>query len=70
VALIVVSLVAAIPGVGRFLPSGLDGPALALATGQLSGAATADLASAVAGSLLLIGLVALGAWLSFRRQEL
>ena len=70
VALIVVSLVAAIPGVGRFLPSGLDGPALALATGQSSGAATADLGTAIAGSLVLIGLVALGAWLSFRRQEL
>ncbi len=33
-ALLLISLVAAIPPVGRWLPSGLDPPALALATGQ------------------------------------
>jgi len=67
-ALLVLSLLAAIPPVGRWLPSGLDGPALALATGKPF--EPADLASAIAGTLaIIVGCVAL-AWLSFRRQEL
>lgn len=69
-ALVGVSLVAAIPSVGRFLPSGLDSPALALATGQTDGLVVGDLATAVVGSAILIAAAAGGAWLSFRRQEL
>ncbi len=69
-ALVVVSLIAAIPAVGRFLPPGLDAPALALATGQTSGLAPDELATAVLGSALLIAGAGLAAWLSFRRQEL
>ena len=69
-ALVAVSLVAAIPAVGRFLPLGLDAPALALATGQTSRLASDELATAVVGSALLIAGAGLAAWLSFRRQEL
>ncbi len=68
VALIGVSLVAAIPPIGRWLPSGLDGPAMALASGApVDGG---DLASAVIGTTALIAVAIVAAWLAFRRQEL
>jgi ABC-2 type transport system permease protein len=70
VALIGLSLVSAIPSVGRFLPPGLDGPALALATGDTAGLAGDELATAVLGCVALIALVGLVSWLAFRRQEL
>lgn len=70
VALIGLSVVSAIPPVGRFLPPGLDGPALALATGRSAGFAGDELATAIAGCVALIALVGLGSWLAFRRQEL
>jgi ABC-2 type transport system permease protein len=69
-ALIGVSLISAIPGVGRFLPPGLDGPALALATGRVDGLTGGVLATAVGGSVVLIALAGLGSWLAFRHQEL
>jgi ABC-2 type transport system permease protein len=66
--LLLLSLVAAIPPVGRWLPSGLDGPALALATG--GSIEPTDLATALVGTIaIVVGCVGL-AWLSFRRQEL
>lgn len=68
VALIGLSIVAAVPQIGRWLPSGLDGQGLALATG-----APVDgemLATAVVGTVgIIVGAVVL-AWLAFRRQEL
>ena len=67
-ALLLISLVAAIPPVGRWLPSGLDPGALALATGQT--VAGADLASAIVGTVAIIVASVVGAWLSFRHQEL
>jgi ABC-2 type transport system permease protein len=68
VALIGVSLISAIPPIGRWLPPGLDGPAQALAAGlPVDGA---DLASAVVGTTALIAACVGAAWLSFRRQEL
>ncbi len=76
VALIGVSLVGALPTVGRFLPTGLLEPARALATGSTgaSGASGAldagELATAIAGTAALVAASALLAWLSFRRQEL
>ena len=69
-ALIGLSLVSAIPVVGRFLPPGLDGPALALAAGRVEGLAAGELATAIAGSVVLIALAGLGSWLAFRHQEL
>jgi ABC-2 type transport system permease protein len=68
VALLGISLVSAIPPVGRWLPPGLDGPAQALAAGlPVDGA---DLASATIGTVALIVACVGAAWLSFRRQEL
>ena len=69
-ALIGLSVISAIPVVGRFLPPGLDGPALALATDRIEGLASGELATAIAGSIGLIVLAGLGSWLSFRHQEL
>jgi hypothetical protein len=68
VALIGISIVAAIPQVGRWLPSGLDGPGLALATGAPVDGSV--LATAIAGTVaIIVGAVVL-AWLAFRRLEL
>ena len=67
-ALLVLSLVAAIPNAGRFLPGGLAGPAIALATG--APVATGDVLVPAVSTLVLIALALGGAWWSFRRQEL
>jgi len=68
VALLGLSVVAAIPGVGRYLPGGLADAAIALAAG--TPAEAGDVASAVLGSLLIVAVaLAIAAW-SFRRQEL
>jgi ABC-2 type transport system permease protein len=67
-ALLVLSIVAALPNVGRFLPGGLASPALALATGAPVDAA--DVAASVGGTVVLIMLcLGASAW-SFRRQEI
>lgn len=67
-ALLGLSIVAAIPQIGRWLPSGLDPPALALATG--TPVVTEDLATAIVGTVALIAVSGIGALLAFRRQEL
>lgn len=67
-ALIGVSIVAAIPPVGRWLPAGLDPSGIGLATG--GEVETAALATALAGTLLIIGGCIVASWLAFRRQEL
>jgi ABC-2 type transport system permease protein len=68
IALLVLSIVSAIPQVGRFMPSGLDPGALALAIGQdVKGP---ELATAILGTLVIVVGCAALAWLSFRRQEL
>jgi ABC-2 type transport system permease protein len=69
VALVVLSLVAIVPALDHWLPTGLAAPAAQLATG----AGLADpgtLASAVAGSLALVAACAAVAILAFRRREL
>ena len=67
VGLLVLSIAAAIPTLGEYLPAGLAGPALALAAGLPIDAA--DVLRPILGSAVII-MVALGAsvW-SFRRQE-
>jgi ABC-2 type transport system permease protein len=67
-ALLLLSIVGAIPNVGPFTPSGLAAPAIALATG--ASVEAADIITPVLATTVLIA-VALGAaaW-SFRRQEL
>ncbi len=70
VALIVLSLAGVIPALERLLPAGLEGPAGLLATGLADGLDAARLATAIAGSALLIGLSAVGAAVAFGRREL
>ena len=66
VAFIVVGILGVVPAVGRFLPTGLGGPARALALGM----AVPDALVPTGATIALIGLAALIAWLAFRRQEL
>jgi ABC-2 type transport system permease protein len=70
VALIGLSLVAIVPAVDRFLPTGLAVPAMALAAGDTAGLDGARLATAVAGSLVLVTACLFVAIASFRRREL
>lgn len=68
VALLVLSIAGAIPNLGRFLPAGLAGPAMALAAGtpvDLGDVLTPILSTTV---LIAIALAVAARW--FRRQEL
>ena len=67
-ALLVLSLVAAVPNVGRFLPGGLGEPAIALAAG--APVAAGDVLVPVVSTAVLIAITLGAAWWSFRRQEL
>jgi len=71
VALLLLGIVAAIPNLDRFTPSGLLGPAGALANGtSTAGGLGADLAVPIVATVALIAVViSVSAW-SFRRQEL
>ena len=62
------SIAAAVPNIGRFLPGGLDGPAVSLADG--SPVDPADLLVPVLSTLVLVSVALLVAGRSFRRQEL
>ena len=67
-ALIILSIVAAVPNVGRFLPGGLAAPAIALAAGAPVDAA--DVLSPVISTVVLIAIALVAAGWSFRRQEI
>ena len=67
-ALLVLSLVAAIPNAGQFLPGGLAGPAVALAAG--APVAAGDVVVPAVSTVVLIALAVGAAVWSFRRQEL
>jgi len=67
VALIVTGVVAALPTIGAFMPTALNGPAANLALGLPIGV---DLWQPLLGTLLFIVVPFALAWLSFRRQEL
>jgi len=67
-ALLVLSIAAAIPNVGDFLPGGLAGPALALAVGAPVDAVA--VIKPVVATSVLIGLSLGASMWSFRRQEL
>ena len=71
VGLLVLSLTAAIPTIGRFTPAGLSGPSIALATGAASVEELgADLWWPLLATIaLIVGAVAL-AGVAFRRREL
>jgi ABC-2 type transport system permease protein len=68
VALLAISVLGAIPNVGRWLPGGLTDPALALAAGKPVD--TGDVLSGVIGCLAITTVALLLAVVSFRRQEL
>ena len=67
-ALLTLSLVAAIPNAGQFLPGGLAGPAIALATGDP--VAAGDVIVPAVSTIVLITLALGAARWSFRHQEL
>lgn len=68
VALLALSLLGAIPNVGRWLPGGLAEPAVALAAGKP--VETGDVLSAVVGCVVITVVALVLAVVSFRRQEL
>jgi ABC-2 type transport system permease protein len=71
VALLVLSLIAVVPAIGRLTPAGLTTPALALATGSASAADLgADLWSPVLATVVLIAACVAVASAAFRRREL
>jgi ABC-2 type transport system permease protein len=70
VALMAISLVSIVPAAGNLLPTGLAGPASAIASGNTAGLVTSELATAVVGTLVLLAACAAGAVWSFRRREL
>ncbi len=70
VALIGVSLMGVVPALDHLLPTGLAGPAALLATGQASAVDGGALATALAGTMLLVAACAVLAIAAFRRREL
>jgi ABC-2 type transport system permease protein len=70
IALLVLSLLAAIPAIGRFTPAGLADPASALAAGTSVGELGADLwVPVVATMVLIVGAVGVALFV-FRRREI
>jgi ABC-2 type transport system permease protein len=65
-AMIVLALVAALPGIGPFAPGGLNAPGAAMALGRDPGAVVGPLLVNLAGVAAVFTLT----WLAFRRQEL
>ena len=70
VALIGLSLAAVVPALERLLPPGLIGPAALVAGGSGGGLDGAELATAIAGSAVLVAVAAIGAVAAFRHREL
>jgi ABC-2 type transport system permease protein len=70
VGLIALSLAAVIPVVNQWLPSGLTAPAISLAANTVGDLDGAQLATSIAGSIIVVGVAAAAAMVSFRRREL
>jgi ABC-2 type transport system permease protein len=70
VALVVISLLAVIPALDQWLPSGLSVAATLVALGQTGSIDGAHLATALAGTVAIIALSVAGAMLAFGRREL
>lgn len=70
VALVALSLLAVVPALDRWLPSGLSVPAMLVALGQTTSIDGAQLASALAGTIAIVALSAAGAIIAFGRREL
>jgi ABC-2 type transport system permease protein len=70
VMMIGISILAVFPTLDRVLPTGLVAPGIAIASGATAGLDTGALATAVAGTLVLVAVCAGGAVLAFRSREL
>lgn len=70
VALVGLSLLAIVPAIDRLLPTGLSAPGIALAAGDTAGLDGGRLATAIAGTVVLVAVSLLGAMAAFRRREL
>ena len=70
VALVSVGIAALVPALDRLLPTGLSAPAMSLGTGDWAAVDAERLATAVAGSVVLVGAGLAGAVTAFRRREL
>ena len=68
VAFIAISVAAVIPTADRWLPTGLVNPGFSIATG--AAVDEARLATAIAGTAILVAVSAVGSIASFRRREL
>ena len=66
VAFIVVGILGVVPAIGQFLPTGLGGPARALALGV----AGPDVVGPTVATVALVAGAGVIAWVAFRRQEL
>ena len=65
-AFLVLSILGALPAIGDYLPSGLLGPARAVALGEPTGAVAGPILATTA--LIVVAIIA--AWVAFRGQEL
>jgi hypothetical protein len=70
VALVVLSLLAVVPALDRWLPSGLSVPAMLAALGQTGAIDAAQLLTALVGTVAIVAASAVGATLAFGRREL
>ena len=70
VGLIALSILAVVPAIDRWLPSGLAAPGIRIAAGTTAGMDGGVLATAVAGTLVIIAASVAGAIAAFRRREL
>lgn len=70
VALVVISLLAVVPTLDHVLPSGLAGPAALLALGKADAIDGSQLATAIAGTVAIVGLSAGASVVAFGRREL
>jgi ABC-2 type transport system permease protein len=70
VGLVGISLVAVVPAMDHLLPTGLALPSMLIAGNQGAQVAGGELATAIAGTFVLIGTCAAGAVAVFRRREL
>jgi ABC-2 type transport system permease protein len=70
VALVVISLLAVVPALDHVLPTGLSTPAALLALGHGADVQPGELATAVAGTLVIVAIAALASIASFRNREL
>lgn len=70
VALIAISLLSVVPALDHLLPSGLTMPSILIAAGETAGLDTGALATAIAGTVVIVLGCGAAAVAAFRRREL